>query len=76
MSYIIEYANKIESGEIVVCKKIKRLYCEILRPIVEGKSKEWYLDEKAGKGFIEFDEANAVPKIQIRGFVRHQEPGH
>jgi phage terminase large subunit-like protein len=56
MSYIIEYANKIESGEIVVCKKIKRLYCEILRPIVEGKSKEWYLDEKAGKGFIEFCE--------------------
>jgi len=56
MSRILEYANAIESGSIVACRKIRKLYCDILAPIARGESKEWYLDEAAGAGFIEFCE--------------------
>jgi len=60
MSNILDYAKAIGSGEIPACRKIKRLYCEILAPIARSESKEWYLDEAAGDGFIEFCETFCV----------------
>lgn len=54
MSPIEEYIEKIESGEIIVCKKIHRLYVEILKPIVQGKDARFYFDPKPGQMYTDF----------------------
>jgi len=56
MNYISEYIEKIETGEILVSKKIKKLYLQILKPIVEDKDPDYYFDEKRGSKFIGFTE--------------------
>lgn len=56
MNYIREYIEKIETGEILVSKKIKKLYLQIIKPIVEDKDPDYYFDEKRGSKFIGFTE--------------------
>jgi len=56
MSYIGDYIRAIETGEIIVCEKIRRVYCDILKPIIEDKDDDYYFDEKAGSKFIRFAE--------------------
>lgn len=56
MNYISEYIEKIETGEILVSKRIKQLYLQIIKPIVEDKDPDYYFDEKVGSKFILFTE--------------------
>lgn len=56
MNYITEYIEKIETGEILVSKRIKQLYLQIIKPIVEDQDPNYYFDEKRGSIFIKFAE--------------------
>lgn len=56
MNYISEYIEKIETGEILVSKRIKQLYLQLIKPIVEDKDPDYYFDEKVGSKFILFTE--------------------
>lgn len=51
---IITYYKKIEKGEIVACDKIKKLYKNIIIPIVEGNDKFYEYDSKVGDVFAFF----------------------
>ncbi len=57
MNYVAEYIQKIKSGEIIVCEKVKKLYLGIIEPIIDGKSEKYYFSEKKGEKFILFVEA-------------------
>lgn len=52
---ILEYNNKIQSGEIVACEKIKTLYQHLADEINNPDSKYFY-DEKRAKHCIDFIE--------------------
>ena len=41
MNYVLEYIQEIESGKTTVNKKVRKLYCDILKPIIEGKSDKY-----------------------------------
>lgn len=56
MNYIKQYCDAIQNGDIVVGKYIRKLYCDILLPIVENKDPRWYFDEDEGSRFIKFAE--------------------
>lgn len=56
MDYVAEYIQKIESGEINACKKIKKCYLKIIKPCIEGKHQKYYYDEEEGEKFIKFAE--------------------
>lgn len=56
MNYVLEYIQEIESGKTTVNKKVRKLYCEILKPIIEGKSDKYYFNEKKGERVIKFME--------------------
>ena len=59
MNYILEYHNKIESGEIVACERIKKIYRRLVEEI------------RSPNGFI-FDEARATRPIEfIEKFCKH-----
>lgn len=51
----IEYHNKIESGEIVVSRKVARVYQELVRKITDQECKYYYSPKKANH-VIEFVE--------------------
>ena len=55
-NYIKQYIDAIETGEIVVSNYIRLLYCQHLKPIIEGKDPRWYFNEKKGSKFIKFAE--------------------
>lgn len=55
-NYIKQYIDAIESGEILVSKWIRILYCEKLKPIIQGEDPRWYFNEKKGSKFIKFAE--------------------
>lgn len=55
MNYIVEYWNKINSGEIIACRKIK-LQVERLINILNDKNSKWYFDEEEASRPIEFIE--------------------
>ncbi len=55
-NYVAEYIEKIESGEIVVGKKVKQLYVDMLKPIIEDKDEKYYFNAKKGAKFILFTE--------------------
>lgn len=55
MNYIREYWNKIQSKEIIVCKKIYQQY-EILINILDDKNSKWYFNEEQAERPIEFIE--------------------
>ena len=55
MNYIKEYLDKINSGEIIVGKKIKKIYTR-LKEESEDNSLPFYFDEKKGERPIQFIE--------------------
>lgn len=52
-NYILEYIDKIESGEIITSKKVKQMYAKI-KPIVLGEDDTYYYDERKGNRPIQF----------------------
>lgn len=56
MNYVQEYIDKIRSGEIVVCNKVKQLYLGIIEPILRDEHPLYYFNEKRGEKFITFAE--------------------
>lgn len=55
MNYIIEYFDKIESGEIRACKWIKKEYAKYI-PIINGEDPEYHYVEKFADHIIKFCE--------------------
>ena len=55
MTYIEEYYNKIVSGEIVACKRIKQVYKKLVDDLHNPKG-NWIFDEELGSKPIEFIE--------------------
>lgn len=51
---IVEYYNKIEKGEIVACESIKKLYKNIIMPILENKDPKYEYDPRVGDVFAFF----------------------
>lgn len=56
MNYVQEYIDKIESGEILVCDKVRKLYLKIIKPIINDEHPKYYFNEKRGERFIKFAE--------------------
>jgi len=56
VNYVQEYIDKIRSGEIVVCNKVKQLYLGIIEPILRDEHPLYYFNEKRGEKFITFAE--------------------
>ena len=56
MDYVSQYIDAIESGTIVVGKRIKQFYCGIIKPIINGLDDKYYFDERPGNRFIKFAE--------------------
>lgn len=54
MNYVLEYCEKLQSGEIVACKKIKKWYLNHILPVVKGEDPNYYFDEDEGERFIKF----------------------
>lgn len=55
MNYILEYHNKIKSGEIVACKRIKQVYEKLVDDLNIPKG-NWIFDEEFANKPIEFIE--------------------
>lgn len=55
MNYIREYWDKISSGEIIACKKVKLQYSKLIK-ILDDKDSKWYFNETAANRPIEFIE--------------------
>ena len=55
MTYIEEYYNKIISGEIVACKRIKQIYKKLVDDLNNPKD-NWIFDEELANKPIEFIE--------------------
>lgn len=54
-NYILEYIDKIESGEIITSARVRQMYQKI-KPIVKGQDPKYYYNEKKGKKIIKFIE--------------------
>jgi phage terminase large subunit-like protein len=55
MNYVLEYYNKIESGEIIACNKIKMQFKKLADDINNPRD-PWVFDEELGLAPIEFIE--------------------
>jgi phage terminase large subunit-like protein len=55
-NYILEYHQKIESGEIIACDKIRKLYAKLSDDVGRNDT-EWYYDHKRAMHSINFIEA-------------------
>lgn len=56
MNYVQRYIDKIKSGEILVSKKVRKLYLNIIEPIIKDEDPKYYFNEKRGSKFIKFAE--------------------
>lgn len=56
MNYVQEYIDKIRSGEIVTSKKVKKLYFNIIEPILKDQDPIYKFNEELGTIFIDFAE--------------------
>lgn len=54
MNYVQEYIDKIRSGEIVTSKKVKKLYFNIIEPIIKDQDPIYKFNEELGEVFIDF----------------------
>lgn len=54
MNYVLEYIEKIESGEILVSKKVKKWYVNKIKPIILDQDEKYFFDEDEGERFIKF----------------------
>ena len=55
MNWIKEYYKKIESGEIITGKKIKKIYSQLISEM-DNKDLPYYFNEEKGERPIEFIE--------------------
>lgn len=53
---IIEYWNKIDSGEEVVSQKVRKVYKHLVKDIIDNPSSEWEYDADKANHAIEFIE--------------------
>ena len=51
-----EYIKGIENGDIAVGKKIRQVYIDTLKPIIDDNDKKYYYDAKPGSKYIWFAE--------------------
>jgi len=56
-SFLEQYIDAIESGEIIVGNYVKKLYLGQIKPILHEKSSRWTFNEKKGVALINFAEA-------------------
>lgn len=56
MNYVREYIDKIKSGELLVSKKVKKLYLNIIEPIINDTHPVYKFNEELGEVFIDFAE--------------------
>lgn len=56
MNYVKEYIDKIKSGEILVSKKVRKLYLNIIEPIINDTHPDYRFNEELGEVFIDFAE--------------------
>lgn len=63
MNYVQEYIDKIESGEILVPKKVRKLYIDILKPIINDEHPKYYFNEARGERFIRLAEGYCKQSI-------------
>ena len=49
MNYIQEYIDKIRSGEIITSKKVKKLYFNIIEPIIKDQDPTYTFNEELGE---------------------------
>lgn len=56
MNYVQEYIDSIRNGETVVGDKVKKLYLNIIEPVIRDEHPLYYFDEKRGERFIKFAE--------------------
>lgn len=54
--YVSMYINQIENKKVVVGKKIRQFYLNIVKPIVDDNHPKYRYDESKGAFFIEFAE--------------------
>ena len=53
---IVEYHQKIKSGEIITSKKVERVYDEVVKNIIQNPKSEWELNEQKANHAVEFVE--------------------
>lgn len=53
-SYLEDYIEWVERNPDQCCNKIRLVFLKMLKPIVEGKSKEFYFDKTPGNKFVAF----------------------
>lgn len=57
MNYLLEYVEKIESGEIIASRRVKKVYVKLAEEIHNPKEDSpYYFDEEQGKRPIQFIE--------------------
>lgn len=56
MNYVAEYIEKIRSKEILVSNKVRKLYLNIIEPVIKDEHPKYYFNEKKGEKFIVFAE--------------------
>lgn len=57
MNYILEYCEKIKSGEIVTSKRVRKVYFKLAKEIEEpDENSPYYFDEEVGERPIRFIE--------------------
>jgi len=56
MNYVQQYIDKIKSGEIIVSNKVKKLYLNIIEPVLLDEHPKYYFNESRGSKFIKFAE--------------------
>lgn len=56
MNYIAQYIDEIRSGRIVTSEKVKKLYFNIIEPVILDKHPKYRFDEKRGEKIIKFME--------------------
>jgi phage terminase large subunit-like protein len=55
-NYIREYIEEIESGRIIVSKKVKKVYLKWMKPIINDEHPLYYFNPNPGLKFIKFSE--------------------
>ena len=74
MTYIEEYYNKISSGEIIACKKIKAVYKKLVNDLKKPKTVSFFnkITDEIEKHTYIFDEKKANRPIQfIEKYCKH-----
>ena len=55
-NFIAEYIHEIESGKIIVSKKVRKVYIEWFKPIINDEDPKYFFNPVPGLKYIEFAE--------------------